>query len=371
MRRAVVGVVLRRNSLVISVDVSGQVKRPRWSQRIDEIGSSFCSRYHTERFISSTSAKSSSNSEIENEKGENKRKKGGIPWGFLVTVAFIGSIVGYFYRGHKNGKRLKKMENEIRHESALAPDETEEIRGGNLMGVQTFEILRMNLRKRYDGEVVKPSEFFQTCEKLVRTPAKQLEAQHLFERLAISMEDSKERYPLVTLLTAMSMCVESSIEDLVAVLFRVYTNSGKGAMKTEKLLRHEDFVSCVEDLRITNQLPVRANIREISHYPFNEYERANAEYLVTRAVEEITKQRKRRITGGFFQRMVSPSVTLPEDEYVSILKKRQQLKDDAPSDVTSAPEMPRDPIWSLEDFQELLLSKSICAWGECFNNKEM
>lgn len=103
----------------------------------------------------------------------------------------------------------------------------------------------------------------------------------------------------------------------------------------------------------TCQVPVRVLVREYSQYPFNRYERSTPEYIIGSSIKEfVGKRKKDKALEGHETELV---------EKMSCVKLVDS--DKAPTTLST------EPCWDLRDFTDIVKTKTLCAWGECYNNK--
>jgi len=330
-----------------------------------------------------TTAEDGSGEKKKEDSSENEG--GGIPWGLFAVLGFVGAIAGYFYRGRRNQNTIKKLQDGMQDSAALSGEEVEEIRDSNRLTPTHFNLLSSAARARFPSGKARPSEFFDFCASFVHPDSKQLAAKHLIERLAARLEEQQPIMDTSVLLTAMTMAVDSPLEDRMSMLFRLAAGGRKDAEK----LTQEQLVQIVSALMITNQMPVRCLSREFNEYPFNRYDRSTPEFVITRGVEELYKNRKKlKILEGHEEELVKllKQDLAGRDEEAKAERKaaleaskgsdgkvaqaeETKVKNDSDKIEGAAVELPTEPIWSLEDFTDLLYTRAICAWGECHTKK--
>lgn len=150
---------------------------------------------------------------------------------------------------------------------------------------------------RFPLGAARPLEFFEFVGALVRPDqGRRLASWHLVERLCARLAEGAAEagglVPLPTLLAALTMTVESSVEDRTAALFRIFSGAGPATPPAQPEMTHEQLEQAIAALGATCQLPVRAMLREFDEYPFNWYERAGPGFLAARALDEVLNARR-------------------------------------------------------------------------------
>ncbi|GBG31367.1 Hypothetical Protein FCC1311_075912 [Hondaea fermentalgiana] len=282
-------------------------------------------------------------------------------WFMGLAVFFVGSIVAYFWRGTANTKRRKKLEVGLQEKLALAPDEIDELWKSNALRSAQFELLRMRLLKDFPDGKARPVEFFEHAKKLLTSESSSLKSEHLIERLGLSMAAKAETYDLKVLLTALTLLIDVEPAERSDILFRLFSHASKADLATAKMTEAQ-AEEAVDALLQSGQLPVRCMVREHHSYPTNEYSYVSPLSLMTRGAEEILKTRKK-------ESKTNP-VQGHEEAIVQRLQgdlKREEDPDgpDYDGKARAADPSLQEPLWSRQDFQDLLLTYRICAWGEC------
>lgn len=163
-----------------------------------------------------------------------------------------------------------------------------------------------------------------------------MKAGHLIERLCMFLEDYSENKPIAldVLFIALSLLLDTSIEERLESLFELYENNGTISL--------HDLADLIGHLQLTCQLPVRVLTKEERTYPFNQYLLSEAEVILQKGIKEVAKQRKKDKT----------------KELTDELKQLAELKQ--PSEVRSG-----TLKLTLTDLEDILLSRAVCVWGEC------
>mmetsp|Transcript_16792 Transcript_16792/g.32728 ORF Transcript_16792/g.32728 Transcript_16792/m.32728 type:complete len:375 (-) Transcript_16792:379-1503(-) len=282
-------------------------------------------------------------------------------WFFGIALFFIGSIVAYFYRGTANSKKRKKLEQILAGELAMAPDEIDQLWSSNGLKPAQFELLRMRLLKDFPSGKASPAAFFAQVKRLLDSESSAVKCDHLLERLALRLEEQGDELDLRVLLTATTMLMDVEPFERCDTVFRLFTRASKADLDKTKMSEAQ-VEDAVDALLRTGQLPVRCMVREHHSYPTNDYSRANALSLMTRASEEILKTRKK-------EKKTNPPQG-HEEPMVAKLQADLKVEEDPLTENYDAkaraalPEM-QEPVWSNKDFMDLMLTYKICAWGEC------
>ena len=123
--------------------------------------------------------------------------------------------------------------------------------------------------------------------------------------------------------------------------------------ESRQKLSEERLVALVDSLMRTCQVPVRVLTREYSQYPFNRYDRSTPEYVVGQSITQlVTKRKKDKALEGHEMELkeeMGSVKALQTDEFHPVLSTQ--------------------PCWNLKDFTDILKTKALCAWGECYGNR--
>lgn len=256
--------------------------------------------------------------------------------GPVVGFGFIGAIVGWFYRGSKNGSNRKLKQRELAAKAPLAPDEVTELRKANGLKVSHFLELvrRLNLTEFASQEHPDPHELLEFCATNlggVFAQEGKLQSSHLIERVLLSSPDLS--YGDLLLVLSLGVSADHTVEERVDLLSRVFPRESG---IPDDPLSFTDVANLVDGLAKTSQLPVSVRVEEENVYPFNLYHEIDGTRMLERAVDEIEKQRAKDKNGVENKRIFA------EDE-----------------------ESGGKSLGAAEDLFELLVASKICVWGSC------
>jgi len=258
-----------------------------------------------------------------------KKEGGGIPWGLILPLGFIGSVVGYFYRGSKNTKLENACRNELKDGQFMSHEELVQVREENKLSLPVFRELCKRAKTHFaSSEQVDLRAFFQYCVDQLGGEYQArggLKASHIFDRLEMALGGKAD---LDTALCAVSIAVLEDPTDLINALFPVLKDREGDVMSYDK------FVEVVTMLDKTNQLPVRVLVKMTKEYPFNKYTRASPQEIADRSLLSL-----------------SPNGAKEKEPDKFIQERKKQ------------------PL-SQEDFLNLLLSTDLCVWGACWQRRK-
>lgn len=183
----------------------------------------------------------------------------------------------------------------------------------------------------------------------------------MFERLILTLDkDENGLVSVEVLLLALSMVVESSVEDRVEGLFNAFTSlQDKSLEDSRAKISEESLVLFVDSLLQTCQLPIKVLTREYSKFPYVEfktYKRVSAQHIVGKAIKETIAVRTKAKTLKGYELDLEPQM--------NTVQALETDKDPIHPLIVSPNQT---PTWDLEDFKDIVKSRALCAWGECYN----
>ncbi len=250
-----------------------------------------------------------------------------------VSLGFIGLVIGWFYRGHRNSKAQKRFQTKLLDKSMLDNDEIIQMRLANKLNLKQFDELVRRVRIHYPNGVANPDEFFAFCANQLGGEYElngKFKTEHLIERLVKSIKVSQKDSVLVAdlddLIIAFTSVLATEPKDTLRHIFNAFASSN--GKDTDAVLKIEQLPKIVNSFRAIYQIPVRVQTHEIHEYPFNKYVLAETDRLIKDATETVKKEREK-------------------DKIERGIKNIEQGYMDE------------------HDFIDLMLSKNICVWGEC------
>lgn len=260
----------------------------------------------------------------------------------LVFGTIVAGIAGYIYRGTRQRRNFETVQNSIVDTAVIAPYEAYELRSSNSITYVLFYIslsLVLILIFRYKEFATILSEmksafpsgratFHEYDARLGRVldqvcPEGIKNGYHL-ERVLLNLpQDEEKRSNVDAMTTALSMAVKGTTDERLLCLFGLLSTEIDG----QQVISREKLDILLEYLFASYQIPSEKRVVPIldEKYPFQKYEQAKPQQLVSQAVEARIAAEK------------------------------------MPSNFES-----RDTMFTFEEFSALLKSKQICIWGECF-----
>ena len=251
-----------------------------------------------------------------------------------ASLGFIGLVIGWFYRGHRNSKAQKRFQTKLLDKSMLDNDEIIQMRLANKLSLQQFDELVRRIRAHYPNGVANPDEFFTFCANQLGGEFElngKFKAEHLVERLVksikVNQRDSTAVADIDDLIIALTSVLATEPKETLNHVFNAFASSNAKDVK-DAVLKIEQLPKIVDSFRAIYQIPVRVQTHEIQEYPFNKYILAETDKLIKDATETVKKEREK-------------------DKIERGIKNIEQGHMDE------------------HDFVDLMLSKNICVWGEC------
>ncbi|OQR98403.1 aminomethyltransferase [Thraustotheca clavata] len=233
-----------------------------------------------------------------------------------VFGALILALGGYIYRGSKNRKYFEAIQNEIDDQTPISPYEAYELRSQNEITPEVFEKVRVAARKFFPGNEATVHDFDLCLGSVLN--GMQLKNLHHLERVLMSLPKNEAgKVNVDLLLVAFSLAVKGDVDQRLKCLYQLQVPQAS----SNKITR-DQIESILDNTLTTFQIPAEKRVVAVDGktYPFQEYAVGTANELLHAAVQSAIKDK-----------------TLPEE---------------APTQYT------------LEEFNLLMKSKSICIWGE-------
>lgn len=261
-----------------------------------------------------------------------------------IFLSGIGLIIASLVRSSYSTSDKTALRTKTEVTSALDPFEIDDLRVAN--DELTPEVFRLII-KRFDqlgylgnGEHrIKYEEFVSIVMKTmegIKNDGFTIQLGYLVDRVVVDIlkkerENTDGKLDILLLLTALSLCLHSSVKERVAILFELmqkYDSDMDNSVSegNNAVVKLEHVQNMIGNLQKTCQLVPDAQIIETTtKYPYQTHRIGTPQELV-----------------GMGQIM-----------------KKEELSEKA-----SSPK--EDSFWSCQDFHHLLRSKSVCAWGECY-----
>lgn len=266
---------------------------------------------------------SASSSQTKDDSKDKKKKKDENSNIFLdnlgkIFLGAIGLLIASLTRSSYSGKNRTKLREELEQQAALDPMEIDDLRVANSeLSPEVFRIIMQDLQDTFPQGSATYPEFV----KCVRTTMMRLkgdaftiELGHLMDRAVLDALHQQQRsetepVPLVFLLAGLSLGLRSSVDDRIAILYETMQTKNPS-------VTYQDVKAMVGYLQDTSQLEPASQVVEApTKYPTQQFVRGTPDQLV-------------QWKGSY-----------------------------------------EDPM-DLSAFSDILTSKAVCAWGECYNRKK-
>jgi hypothetical protein len=235
-----------------------------------------------------------------------------------IFLGAIGLLIGTLVRSSYGTSNRNRVRDELEEKASLDPLEIDDLRVANSeLSPEVFRAIMEDVQEAFPLGVSTYEDFVHSVRRTMsrlKGDAFTVELGHLLDRTVISAlhdqgkpEDAE--VPLTLLLAALSLALNSSVEDRITILFE--------AMRLKNgNVAYQDVRDMVGYLQDTCQLVPDAQVVEAeTKYPTQKYKRGTAQQLI-------------QWEGGSQDAM------------------------------------------DVDAFAAILRSKSVCAWGECYNKKK-
>jgi hypothetical protein len=236
-----------------------------------------------------------------------------------IFLASIAGVIAFIIRSSRSTQTKNTLRDLLEHDSVLDPVEIDELRLANSeLSPEVFGKILSDLVDRYPQNTCSYNEFTLTARTTMaglKGGAFTVQLGHLMDRVVTNVLDKYNKsaddpLPLSLWLTTLSLALYSSVDERIQVLFEVMEKSNSPV----SFAQIEDIVGHLQD---TCQLPPDTQIVPTeTKYPVQTWERGTPDQLVPWEGAE-------------------------------------------------------DEVIDLDAFRSILRSKSVCAWGECYQKKKM
>ena len=292
------------------------------------IGSSGSNRHLSTTAAPADVAAGSNDKKEQEDKNKKNESKPNLFLDNLGTIflTVIGLIIASLVRSFYGSTRKNDLRKQLEEVSALDPLEVDDLRFANpFVSVPVFRALIADVREAFpDGQA--------TYRDVVHVVRKALQSKHaiptielgyLLDRVALQVSQeagitTAETQSVTLWLVLLSLALNAPIPDRIRILYEIMETdnaTGGGSSSTVTLLKVRDLVSYLQS---TSQLVLDTQVlpTENQAYPIQSYHRGTPDELV------------RWDAGGL-----------------------------------------HDPI-DIDALAEILRSKSVCAWGECYSKQK-
>lgn len=268
-------------------------------------------------------AETSKTSDAEKEKEEKKKKDDGNIFFDNIGKIFlsaIGCIILGLIRSSYGASNRDKIREKIEDDSLIDPLEIDDLRVANSeLSADVFRSILKEVSKDFPDGIVTYGEFVYTVRRTMKSlkgDAFTVELGHLLDRavdfaLLGQGKSRNDKVPTIFYLTALSLAldIDTSVSERIRLLFEVLGQQ-RGTVT------YEDVENLVGYLQDTSQLATDTQVIKAENYiPIQEYKRGSPEELIA-------------WNGN------------------------------------------KDDVMDLISFNDILRSRSVCAWGECYFKKK-
>ena len=277
------------------------------------------------RFLSSPAAPVSeaTASEVKKEEASKKEKKDDKNIFFdnlgSIFLAGIGAVIAGLVRSYYGTANKNAVRDSVEDAASIDPIEIDDLRVANSeLKLQVFRTILEQLVQDIPQKECTYEEFLTQVRRIMKSLKGDMftvQLGHLLDRVVLAAlqkhgKSSREPMPLAFWLTTLSLALNSSVPERIQVLYEVLENSATTPTTIKEVI---EMVGYLQD---TCQLvPDSQVVPTSSKYPVQQYKVGTAEELVKW-----------------------------EDE---------------------------TDLMDVDAFADILRSKSVCAWGECYHKKKM
>ena len=256
---------------------------------------------------------------------------------FFVVIFAIIFLLVRSSRGTTNKANLREYLESI---SLLDPCEIDDLRVANsLFTPDVFRDVMKYVLQNHSGEKIKYSEFLSLVKhRMMELKGDEFTIQlgHLLDRVVIyklenghvhESEEDDELLRLDFLFTLLSLALSCSVEERVDILYEIMSKTPSPSNEDiTSTVSKEDIIQMVQNLQDTYQLDNDAQILDIPEekYPFQQYKKGVPQELLQEARKEYNEKFGIKLKEG-----------------------------------------------SSSEFDALLRSQYICAWGECYGHRKL
>ncbi|TYZ65969.1 hypothetical protein PybrP1_003919 [[Pythium] brassicae (nom. inval.)] len=254
-----------------------------------------------------------------------------------VTLGGVLLAIGlYVYRGTRNKRHFDETQAPIAERAVISPYEAWELRSANDITPETFEAIRAGVLKAFPARKAAMEQFDQYLGfKLAEACPNGLRNAYHLERVLLSLErDEQKKIDLDALMVAFSMAVKGAVDDRLQCLFDLATESTAPEAEDEEDTREitqPQLERLLELLLMTYQIPSEMRVLPVKDekFPFQQYKSATAHELLEAELQAQVDAKK-----------------------------------------LTAAEANERASYTFDAFAQIMRSKTVCLWGECFTNSK-
>ena len=208
-----------------------------------------------------------------------------------------------------------------------------------------------------EGKAPSYTGLIQVVAKVLGSHGKRLQMGHYLDRVVLCTQPEEGRegkeVEVLVFLCALSLSLNLDVEERVAALYDamvVFTGGGGGGGGAgEEFIDRRALEKLLGGLVATAQVPAEVLVKpdKTKEYPFQSYEVASIEEIVDKAIVEGKERHEKRV------------------------KDAKKAGEELPGPPPLAEEGGREGgRLSLDEVVQMLETKAICAWGECYQGRE-
>lgn len=327
----------------------------------------------------------------------------------VVFGAFIAVIGTYLYRGNVNGKHFTATQDEIADHSAISPYEAYELRSANAITFKEFAAILNDLHTVFpSGQASFQSFDAYLGEKLREVCPTGIKHGYHLERVLLNLpicaesqseseSDSESPKPndahvpssfvlvprqeqlrdVRAMTTAFSLAVSGTVDERLMCLFGLMTRHQNDHVESAKNSAHTPTDKDVEVLNVTHghdagtRLMSKQSLIQVVEYATQSCQLPSEKRVYPLLHKKKKEEKETR--HWLSEVMTGDSTIYPFQQYHLVSSER--LVEEALHAAIKADKYPADllthtaatePSFTFEEFTELLKSKQVCIWGECF-----
>ncbi|TFJ81637.1 hypothetical protein NSK_006888 [Nannochloropsis salina CCMP1776] len=281
-----------------------------------------------------------------------------------IVLLTLSSLIAYLYRSSENQKRSKALKVYLEDQRSIEPWEIDEFRMANwgTWDRALFQEVANELYMAFPGrKTASYPAFIRVVAHTLGRHQKRLQLGHYLDRVVLCLEPEEgKEVDVLTFLCALSLSLNFDVEERIGALHDAVTaadcghagssSAGKGEEGARKIHRRE-LEQLVAGLVATAQIPAEALVKADPErsYPFQAYQVASIEELVTKASTEGKAKHEKAMKDAVKAGLEPPK---------------------PPSLGTEQEDKGAGEGLSARELIDVLSTKAICVWGECYQGRD-
>lgn len=265
-----------------------------------------------------------------------------------IFLSAIGLVIASLVRSFYGSTRKNNLRNQLEEESALDPIEVDDLRFANpRINVKVFRSLIHDLRQEYssDNDKATYQEFVHSVRKLLQSKhdIPTIELGHLLDRVALQI--AKEQgtttteapQPVTLWLVLISMALNAPVPDRIRILYEILETENQSSSNNANTVDDEGIVAgSNRNNNNNNKMVTLLKVRDLVAYL------------------QSTSQ------------LVIDTQVIPTEGKAYPIQQHHRA---SPDELVHWDGSLHDEI-DIDALADILRSKSVCAWGECYSKRK-